>query len=129
MPHRAYRMPMSMIGNIHQVEVVTSVQRQSRWPAEREPYSDPPRVTLLESPGPSPGKEKYHASTSPHGRRFALQVKRALSIIVASRKYQRRCGKPVRVAWGSYQRSCLTGGCTYTGFPFYRLSCTCIDEH
>ena len=100
MPHRAYRMPMSMIGNIHQVEVVRSVQRQSRWPAEREPYSDPPRVTLLESPGPSPGKEKYHASTSPHGRRFALQVKRALSIIVASRKYQRRCGKPVRVALG-----------------------------
>ena len=31
--------------------------------------------------------------------------------------------------WGSYQRSCLTGGCSYSGFPFYSLSCTCIDKH
>jgi hypothetical protein len=30
---------------------------------------------------------------------------------------------------GSYQRSCLTGGCTYNGFRFYSLSCTCIDKN
>jgi len=29
---------------------------------------------------------------------------------------------------GSYQRSCLTGGCSYSGFPFFILSCTCIDK-